>query len=110
VRRDRGSEGLVAVLILTQHGDVAAGQLAVFQGASEVPISEFIRAERATWKNSQLAAAHGVALKMGPAATLLVSCVSIQICALFTASPARTALPAAHFERNDVIIICETAH
>jgi hypothetical protein len=27
-----------------------------------------------------------------------------------TASPARTALPAAHFERNDVIIICETVH
>jgi hypothetical protein len=27
-----------------------------------------------------------------------------------TASPARTALPVAHFERNDVIIICETVH
>ena len=27
-----------------------------------------------------------------------------------TASPARTALPTAHFERNDVIIICETVH
>ena len=27
-----------------------------------------------------------------------------------TASPARTALPAAHFERNDIITICETAH
>jgi hypothetical protein len=26
------------------------------------------------------------------------------------ASPARTALPAAHFERNDVITICETVH
>jgi hypothetical protein len=26
------------------------------------------------------------------------------------ASPARTALPAAHFERNDVTIICETVH
>jgi hypothetical protein len=26
------------------------------------------------------------------------------------AGPARTALPAAHFERNDVIIICETVH
>jgi hypothetical protein len=26
------------------------------------------------------------------------------------ASPARTALPTAHFERNDIIIICETAH
>jgi hypothetical protein len=26
------------------------------------------------------------------------------------AGPARTALPTAHFERNDVIIICETVH
>jgi hypothetical protein len=48
----------------------AAGQLAVFQGASEAPISGSIRAERATLKNSQLAAA-------------------------------RTASPAAHFERNE---------
>gem|GEM_PF-5458068 len=27
-----------------------------------------------------------------------------------TASPARSALPAARFERNDVTIICETVH
>ena len=46
----------------------------------------------------------------GPAAALLVGYVSIQICALLSASPARTALPAAHFERNDVTIICETVH
>jgi len=50
---------------LAYNGDIAAGQLAVFQGASEAPISGFIRAERATRKNSQPAAAHGVALKMG---------------------------------------------
>ena len=50
---------------LAYNGDVAAGQLAVFQGASEAPISELIRVERATRKNSQPAAAHGVALKMG---------------------------------------------
>ena len=50
---------------LAYNGDVAAGQLAVFQGASEVPISGSIRAERATRKNSQLAAARRVALKMG---------------------------------------------
>ena len=43
----------------------AAGQLAVFQGASEAPISGLIRAERATQKSSQPAAALGVALKMG---------------------------------------------
>ncbi|MGA8480223.1 MAG: hypothetical protein WB696_19835, partial [Chthoniobacterales bacterium] len=41
---------------------------------------------------------------------LLVGYRSIQICALVSASPARTGLPAAHFERNDVTIICETVH
>jgi hypothetical protein len=50
---------------LAYNSDVAAGQLAVFQGASEAPISELIRVERATRKNSQLAAAQRVALKMG---------------------------------------------
>ena len=56
---------------LAYNGDVTAGQLAVFQGGpsrtggSEAPISELIRVERATRKNSQPAAAHGVALKMG---------------------------------------------
>ena len=50
---------------LAYNGDVAAGQLAVFQGASEAPISGFIRVERATRKNSQPAAARRVALKMG---------------------------------------------
>jgi hypothetical protein len=44
-----------------------------------------------------------------PAAALLVGYVSIRICAL-RVSPARTALPAAHFERNDVTIIYETVH
>jgi hypothetical protein len=50
---------------LAYNGDVAAGQLAVFQGASEVPVSGSIRVERATPKSSQLAAARRVALKMG---------------------------------------------
>src|SRR3984893_19448683 len=50
---------------LAYNGDVAAGQLAVFQGASEAPISGLIRVKRATRKNSQLAAARRVALKMG---------------------------------------------
>jgi hypothetical protein len=58
---------------LTYNDDVAAGQLAVFQGASdEHPPRRMI---------------------LPPAA-----------------SPARTALPPAHFERSDVIIICETVH
>jgi hypothetical protein len=54
----------------------AAGQLAVFQGASEAPISGSIRAERATRKNSQLAAARRGCVENGPAAALLVGYVS----------------------------------
>ena len=44
----------------------ADGELAVFQGASEGPISVFIWVERATRENSQLAPARRVAMKMGP--------------------------------------------
>jgi hypothetical protein len=51
------SEQQCLVRRLAYSGDIAADQLAVFQGASEAPISEFIRAERATRKNGQLAAA-----------------------------------------------------
>jgi hypothetical protein len=46
------SEQQCLVHRLAHSGDIAAGQLAVFQGASEAPISEFILAERATRKNS----------------------------------------------------------
>jgi hypothetical protein len=67
-RRPDSASALAALRLvhrLAYNGDVAAGQLAVFQGASEAPISGFIRVERATRKNSQLAAARRVALKMG---------------------------------------------
>src|ERR1700687_5038527 len=55
---------------LAYNGDVAAGQLAVFQGGpsrtgGKAPISGLIRVKRATRKNSQLAAARRGALKMG---------------------------------------------
>ena len=43
----------------------APDRLAIFQGASEAPISKLIRVERATRKNSQPAAAQRVALKTG---------------------------------------------
>src|SRR5271166_5653525 len=80
---------------LAYNGDVAAGQLAVFRGASEAPISGFIRVERATRKNSQLTAARRVALKMGR--RLRCSSVTYRLrYAPSTASPARTALPVAH--------------
>src|ERR1700751_1334971 len=52
----------------TYNSDVvrpAPDQLAVFQAPSEAPISELIRVERATRKNSQPATAQRVALKMG---------------------------------------------
>jgi hypothetical protein len=67
---------------LIYNDDVAAGQLAVFPGASEVPISEFIRAKRATPKNSQLAAARRVALKMGRRRRCSSVTYQVQICAL----------------------------
>jgi hypothetical protein len=91
---------------LAYNGDIAAGQLAVFQGASDAPISELIRVERATQKNSQLAAARRVALKMGRRA---VRRLPDRLRIHLDMRPPR-ALPASHFERNDVIIICETAH
>src|ERR1700724_808036 len=63
-----GSDQLVHRL--AYYGDVAAVQLAVLQGGpsrtgGKVPISGLIRVERATGKNSHLAAARKVALKMG---------------------------------------------
>jgi len=72
----------------------AAGQLAVFQGASEASISGSIRAERATQKNSQPAAALRVALKMGR--RLRCSSVTYR----FRYAPSLR-LAAAHFERNE---------
>src|SRR5271157_3072411 len=105
---------LVLVYRLAYNGDVAAGQLAVFQGGpsrtgGKAPISGFIRVERATRKNSQLAVARRVALKMGRQPRC--SSVTYRLrYAPSTASPARTALPAAHFERNNITTICETVH
>jgi hypothetical protein len=93
---------------LAYNGDVAAGQLAVFQGASEVPISDPYGPSEQRGKKSTGRGPEGC-VENGPAAALLVGYVSIEICAL-SASPARTALPAAHFERNDITIICETVH
>ena len=62
---------------LAYNGDVAAGQLAVFQGASEAPISGSIRAERATRKNSQPVRGPTGCVENGPAAAFLVGYVSI---------------------------------
>ena len=47
------------------------------------------------------AAARRFAMKMGPATALLVDHTSTQICSAPIASPARTALPTAHFDRNE---------
>src|SRR6202011_5690247 len=45
-----------------------------------------------------------------PAAALLVGHVTIQICSARTGSPARTALPTAHFDRNERHVISRTGH
>src|SRR6516164_108267 len=63
-------------------------------------ISKSIREERATRKNSQLAAAQRVAIKMGRRLRCSSVTYRLDMCPL-TASPARTALPAAHFDRNE---------
>src|ERR1700740_2457353 len=61
---------------------------------------EAIEKERATRKNSQLAMAQRVAMKMGR--RLRCSSVTYPFrYAPSTASPARTALPTAHFDRNE---------
>ena len=89
---------LVLVHRLANNGGVAGGQLAVFQGASEAPIS-YQWSQRATRKNSQLARPR-VALKMGR--RLRRSSVTYRFrYAPLAPVPARTALPTAHFERND---------
>src|SRR5580693_3959139 len=69
----------------------------------------FIRVERATRKNSQLAPARKVAMKMGRR----LRCSSVTYRSRYapsTASPARTALPAAHFDRNESHAIFGTGH
>ena len=81
---------------LAYSSDVAAGQLAVFQGASEAPISELIRVERANAEKQPTG--------RGPE-----GCVARRLRIHLDMRPPR-ALPTAHFERNDVIIICETVH
>jgi hypothetical protein len=97
---------------LANNDDVAGGQLAVFQRAFNARakrpyLSHTGRASNAE-KQPTGPGPEGC-VENRPAAALLVGHVSIQICAL-SASPARTALPAAHFERNDVTIIYETVH
>src|SRR4029077_8987589 len=57
---------------LAYNGDVAAGQLAVFQGASEAPLSEFMRVGRPPQKNSQPACGPEGCVENGLAAALLV--------------------------------------
>ena len=94
---------------LAYNSDVAAGQLAVFQGASEAPYLDRYGPSPAAAgrKNSQLAAAQRVALKMGRRRIARRVTYRSRY-APSTASPARTALPAAHFERNDITTLCET--
>src|ERR1700693_108012 len=68
-----------------------------------------IRVERAARKNSQLAPAQRVVMKM--ARRLRCSSVTYRVrYAPPSASPARTALPAAHFDRNKIPRISGTEH
>src|ERR1700692_311497 len=69
----------------------AGGQLAVFQGASEAPISLSYGSSEQRGKTPTGPSPEGCD-ENGPAAALLVGHVSIQICSPPSASPARTAL------------------
>ena len=97
-----------------------------FKARAKCPYLGLIRAERPTRKNSQLAAAQKVALKMGggcvarrlrPAPVFLLNVGEEKWqkenwsgMRPPTASPTGTALPAALFERNETTIIRETVH
>jgi hypothetical protein len=77
----------------------APDQLAVFQGGpsrtggSEAPLSELIRVERATRKNSQPAAAQRVALKMGRRLRGSSVTYRFRYAPSYCQSPARTVRP-----------------
>ena len=94
---------------LANNGDVAGGQLAVFQGASEAPISESYGSSesggRRTEKQPTGRGPEGC-VENGPAA---VRRLPDRLRIDSDMRPPR-ALPTAHFERNDVTIICETVH
>jgi len=61
----------------------AAGQLAVFQGASEAPLSESYRSSEQRRKQPTGPGPSGC-VENGSAASLLVSHVSIRICSFLT--------------------------
>ena len=81
----------------------AGSQLAVFQGANEVPISNHTGRESNAEKQPTGPGPEGCD-EYGPAAALLVGHVSIQI------GSAPRALPTAHFDRNKMHAISETGH
>jgi len=87
----------------------AGGQLAVFQGANERPYLTHTGRVSNAEKQPTGPGPEGCD-ENGPAAALLVGHVSIEICSAPTASPARTALPAAHFDRNKIHAISGTGH
>ncbi len=106
---------------LIYNDDVAVGQLAVFQGGPSRTGSRsvhiWIHTDRGPSRTGGSNAEKQPTgrgpkgcVENGPAAALLLGHVSLQICSLLLASPARTALPTAHFERNDIIGIYETVH
>ena len=71
------SDLLLLVHRLANNGDVAGGQLAVFQGASEAPISESYGSSEQRGKQPSGPGPEGC-VENGPAAALLVGYVSIR--------------------------------
>jgi hypothetical protein len=94
---------------LANNGDAAGGQLPVFQGTSEGPIPDSYGSSEQRGKTADWPRPGGLHRKWAGVRVIRRLRIDSDMHPL-TASPARTALPAAHFERNDVIIIPETAH
>src|ERR1700726_745965 len=87
----------------------AGGQLVFFKTRTKCPYLNHTGRESNAEKQPTGPGPEGCD-ENGPAAALLVDHVSIQIGSAPTASPARTALPAAHFDRNKIHAISGTGH
>src|SRR5271167_2789320 len=88
---------------LAYSGDVAAGQLAVFQGASEAPISESYGSSEQRGKTANWPRPRGLRGKWAG------GCVARRSRIGSDRLPPR-ALPTAHFDRNNIPLISGTGH
>src|SRR6202040_4309156 len=87
----------------------AGGRLAVFQGASEAPISLSYGSSEQRGKTANWPPPRGLRSKWAGGCVARRSRIASDMLPP-SASPARTALPAAHFDRNKIPRISGTGH